>query len=338
MRFEGRIDQAEGLRRLLVCNRTQVIAVTAGKSGVGCTSTIINLAAALARSGKDVLVLDENHAPDNLADHLGLSARYDLLDAALGKCTLIEAVMLSRGFGVLPAARAMDALAGLSQNDQRCLRNALTEVSNGVDILLVDAAMPASRCAEGLSGHAAALSNSTGAAMLLVVVDATVSGITGSYAMIKRLALENARRQFGIVVNKAVDEVSAKTVFNNMATAARRNLAVRLAYLGHVPQDDKLKHATRLGKAVVEVFPDSASALACLALSEKLLRLPVSSDETENGICAIFHGLTRQAPQRLSRENELSRRQSDVSSLRPNELSRRQSDVSSLRPTALVAN
>lgn len=304
MRFEGNIDQAEGLRRLLVCNRMQTIAVTAGKPGVGCTSTTINLAAALARSGKDVLVLDGNHAPDNLADRMRLSARYDLLDAALGRCTLVEAVMVSRGFGVLPVARAMDALTGLPQNDWQCLKNTLTEVSHGVDILLVDAVMPASRCAEWLYDHTAVLSNPAGSATL-VVMDATVSGITGSYVMIKRLALENARQQFGIVVNKAVDEVSAKTVFNNMATAARRNLAVQLVYLGHIPQDDKLKCATRLGKAVVEAFPDSASARACLALSEKLLRLPVSSDETESEICTIFNGLTRQVPQRHSRETVL---------------------------------
>lgn len=302
MRFDGRIDQAEGLRRLLVSNRTQVVAVAAGKSGVGCTSTIINLAAALARSGKDVLVLDENHAPDNLADRMGLPARYDLLDAVLGKCTLAEAVMTTRGFGVLPAARALDALAGLPRDGWQRLENALLEVSNGVDVLLVDAAMPATRQVEGALCRATVFSSLSSGVTLLVVMDATVSGITESYALIKRLAVENACSQFGIVINKAVDEPAAMSVFNNMAAVARRNLAVRLTYLGHIPQDDRLKRATRLGKAVVEAFPDSASARACLALSERLLRLPVPLDETQDSIRAIFHGLTRQAPQRYSRE------------------------------------
>ena len=80
----GAVDQAEGLRRLLVSNQTRVITVVAGKSGVGRTSMTINLAAALARSGKDVLVLDENHAPNNLLDRLGLYARHDLLDVIQG--------------------------------------------------------------------------------------------------------------------------------------------------------------------------------------------------------------------------------------------------------------
>ncbi|HUW26415.1 MAG TPA: AAA family ATPase [Gallionella sp.] len=330
MLFEGRIDQAEGLRRLLISNRTQVIGVAAGKSGVGCTTSIINLAAALVRSGKNVLVLDENHAPDNLAERLGLSARYDLLDAALGKCKLVETVMVSRGLSVLPAARAADALAGLPQYAQQRLKNVLADISNGVDVLLVDTAMPASRHTGRLPGHTAALLNQAGAAMLLVM-DTTVSGITGSYALIKRLALESACSQFSIVINKAVDELAAMNAFNNMAAVAWRNLAVRLTYLGRIPHDEKLKRATRLGKAVVEAFPDSVSACACVALSGKLLRLPVSSDQAENGTCAILHDLIRQLPQRDSRENE-------VSSLRPNEFCQKQNRVLSLQSMVHVVN
>jgi len=42
------IDQAEGLRRLLVSNQTQVITLVSGKQGVGRTSVTLNLASALA--------------------------------------------------------------------------------------------------------------------------------------------------------------------------------------------------------------------------------------------------------------------------------------------------
>lgn len=305
MRSDGGADQAEGLRRLLVLNQAQVITVVAGKAGVGCTSATINLAAALARSGKDVLVLDENQGPDNLLDRIGLSARHDLLDVAQGSCGLCEAVSTVNGFGILSTARAMQALVKLDQAAQLRLENALTEASDGADVVLVDAASQA----EGPAGKAAAAppSLASGAA-LLVLVEATPSGITESYALIKRLALKNARQQFGIAVNRAGNENAAMTVFENMAKVARRNLSVRLEYLGHIPTDERLKCAMQLGKSVVEAFPDAASAKSYLQLSQKLLCLPMQRDEAKGGISAIIQSLMKQVspPAGLTRYCEAS--------------------------------
>ncbi|WP_435628371.1 MinD/ParA family ATP-binding protein [Candidatus Ferrigenium straubiae] len=294
MRSDG-VDQAEGLRRLLVLNQTQVITVVAGKAGVGRTSATINLAVALARSGKDVLVLDENHGPNNLLDRMGLSAKHDLLDVAQGKCGLCDAVLAAKGFGVLPTARAMHALAKLDQPVQQRLENALTEASDGADIILVDAAMSVPGQPEELAGKPVAVSPSLASGgALLVVVEATPSGITESYALIKRLALKDARQQFGIAVNKAGNVQAALTVFENMAKVARRNLSVRLEYLGHIPSDERLRCAMQLGKSVVEAFPSAASAKSYLELSQKLLCLPMQRDEAEGGVSAIIQSLIRQ--------------------------------------------
>jgi flagellar biosynthesis protein FlhG len=270
-----------------------VITVVAGKAGVGRTSATINLAAALAGSGKNVLVLDENCGPNNLSGRMGLSAKHDLLDVAQGKCGLCDAVLAARGFGILPTARAMRALAQLDQEGQQRLEEALTEASGGVDVVLVDAAMSALGMAEGLTGATVSPSLASGAA-LLVVVEATPSGITESYALIKRLALGSARQQFGIAVNRAGNEQAALTVFENMAKVTRRNLSARLEYLGYIPSDDSLKCAMQLGRSVVEAFPAAASAQSYLSLSQKLLRLPMQRDEAEGGVSAVIQNLIRQ--------------------------------------------
>jgi len=303
VRSDGGADQAEGLRRLLVLNQTQVITVVAGKTGVGRTSATINLAAALARSGKDVLVLDENHGPNNLLDRMGMSGRHDLLDVAQGKCGLCEAINTINEFGILSTARAMQALAKLDQAGQQRLENALTEASDSVDVVLIDAAMSVLSQAEGLAGKSVAVSpramspSLASGAALLVLVEATPSGITESYALIKRLALKNTRQQFGIAVNKAGNEQAALTVFENMDKVARRNLSVRLEYLGHIPSDERLKCAMQLGKSVVEAFPDAASTKSYLELSQKLLCLPMQRDEAEGGISTIIQNLMRQVSQ-----------------------------------------
>lgn len=287
MHNERGLDQADGLRRLLVTNQTRLITVVAGKAGVGRSSMTLNLASALARAGKDVLVLDENVGPHNLLDRLMFGAHYDLLDVVQGKCTLPQAVLRAQGFALLPTAYAMRTLGEMPLVEQQSMARALSEASNGVDVLLVDAAL--------LSGQTVMSSSLAAGVTLLVVVDGTAGGIKESYALIKRLALENAKLQFEIVVNKVADESEARTVFENMAKVARLHLAAHLAYLGFIPHDAKLSRATQLGRAVVEAFPQAAAAQAYVSLAQKLVVLPLPDDELMGGgIGFMVQSLLRQ--------------------------------------------
>ena len=70
-------DQAEGLRRLLVQDSTRIATITSGGARAGRTTTVINLAAALAGEGKNVLVIDENVGANNLAGMLAITAHRD---------------------------------------------------------------------------------------------------------------------------------------------------------------------------------------------------------------------------------------------------------------------
>ncbi len=285
MRAESGYDQAEGLRRLLLRNQAQVVTLVAGKAGVGRTSATLHLAAALARSGKKVLVLDENPTPHNLLERLHLKARYDLLDVVQDLCPARAALLSAQGFRVLSAARVINALGSFDEAEQQRLEMALTELSEGVEVLLVDAAM--------LVGHAVSTSLAS-AAQVVVVMDATVSGITESYALIKRLALQNARVQFGILVNKVADQAAAQTVFNNMAKVARSHLAARLDFLGFVPQDERLQRATLLGKTVLEAFPNAPSAQAYAGVAQGLLRCARHDEASADGVSSMMRKLVRQ--------------------------------------------
>ncbi len=308
MRPNSRVDQAEGLRRLLARpgeaqnldaglpasypaepHQAEIIMVVAGKPGVGCTSATINLAAALAQLGKKVMVLDENGgSSDRLHGH-GLPARHDLpaqhdlLDVVQGRCTLSEATLTTNGFSMLCAARVMSKFSRLNQNEQQRLHETLIEVSDGMDVLLVDSATPAPIRSmrsgqnahggiEGLIGQISISANLASKAVLLVVADATASGITESYALIKRLSLENVNLHFEIMMNKVSDEQAAMAVFGNMAKVARHNLTTRLGYFGCVPVDDRLKRATKSGRSVVEFFPAAVSAKSYFGLAQKICK------------------------------------------------------------------
>jgi flagellar biosynthesis protein FlhG len=287
MRFDPVIDQAEGLRQMLVrASVAHVVTVTAARTGLGATSVVVNLAAALARAGKDVLILDEHPAHDNVGNMLALRSRHDLLDVVRCEKSLREIILQPRqGVSVLPVARAIPALPQSSQTERERLLECMAGASRGMDVVLVDAA-----------AHEGGLISSSLAPdqPLLMVLNATASAITECYTLIKRMALQDGRRNFGVLVNKVRDEQEAKVVFSNIAQVAHRHLQVRVEYTGFIPIDEKLKRATQLCRPVVEAFPITRSALAFDELGRKLMLLPVAGNET-GGLPAVMQRLMRQS-------------------------------------------
>jgi len=287
MLFERATDQAEGLRRLLMRASTRVVTVAAAHTGLGATSMVVNLASALAQAGKDVLVLDENLSHDNVANMLALKPRYDLLSAVRGDKSWCEVMLHARqGVRILPIARAIQMLPKLSISERECLLECLSEASRSADVVLVDAAV----CEKRYISASIAPDQP-----LLLVLNPTASAITESYALIKRMSLQDGRQSFEIVVNKAHDEREARVVFGNVAQVARRHLNVRVEYLGYVPVDEKLKRATQLCRPVVEAFPAAAAALEFGNLGRNLMLLPVARDNEARGLPDMVQRLIRQA-------------------------------------------
>ncbi len=287
MQYDNLSDQAEGLRRLLARTAARVVTVVGARSGLGATSVVVNLAAVWGAAGKDVLILDEHLSTSNVANTLALKPRYDLLNVIRGDKTLRE-VMLHGGDGVqvLPVARAMQALPKLDEAERDRLLDILDQASRGMDVVLVDAA--------AREGHSVCASLS-GDEPLMLVLNATASGITESYAMLKQMALDNGRLAFDIVVNKVKNASEAKAIFDNMAQLARRNLDVRLEYMGYIPVDEKLKRATQLCRPVIEAFPGAECAGAFGELARNLGAARNDADTDASGLTRVMQRLIRQA-------------------------------------------
>lgn len=97
-------DQADGLRRLMASKPGRLVAVVGSEPAVGVTTVTLNLAAALAQQGKEVLLLDERSGPQSTEAQ------------RKGKLVLIEAV-LDRAGALSPlAAQADNVLVVLRPN------------------------------------------------------------------------------------------------------------------------------------------------------------------------------------------------------------------------------
>jgi flagellar biosynthesis protein FlhG len=279
-------DQAAGLRRMLARSSSRVVTVVGARDGLGATSIVVNLAAVLAHSGKDVLVLDENLSHDNVANTLALKSRYDLLNVVRGDKTWQDVILPgSEGVRVLPVARAIQNLDKLDEAQRTQLLDSLSAAAKDMDVVLIDAARDGHSVCASLSGDEP----------LLLVLNATASGITESYALLKQMAMHNGRQAFDIVVNKASNEREALKVFDNMSLVARVHLQVRLEYLGYIPVDEKLKRATQLCRPVVEAFPSAQASYAIREIAQGLLRAPSVADEGHDALGSVMQRVMRQA-------------------------------------------
>lgn len=263
-------DQAAGLRRLFGHGQSRIVTFAAGSLGVGKSVTVANLASALARQGKEVIVLDENTG-NNVAALFGFSASHDLLHVVNREKTL-DGILLSvaPGVRILPAVHAVQKLAHLSAAQQLALLESFGEMRQPADVILVDASLdhPLGFSPLGLAA------NDT-----VVVVSATGDSITEAYALIKKVSLGYSRKHFRILVNRVRKPGEAEAIHGNIAQLARSRGLAKLDYAGHVPLDEHLRQAMRQCQPVLAIYPDAPSAKAYRGLARDLTEWPAPESE-----------------------------------------------------------
>ncbi|NRR30085.1 antiactivator of flagellar biosynthesis FleN protein [Oxalobacteraceae bacterium] len=242
-------DQAEGLRRMLAGPKPRIITFLSATPQDDKGAMLVNLGASLARAGNDVLLVDACASAHGVASRLGLDDGASLLEVARQQYGLNQVLhQAPQGFAVASMTR------GAPRNgpdEARRLAKAFDVLVKQKGIVLVDGEF------DGEAFPVPVMASSE----IVVQVSSSAVSITAAYSMIKRLNQELGRRPFGILVTGS-SESEAKVVYDNMAQAASRYLAVNLVSMGSVPADEYLHRAARLGRAVVDAFPLAGASVA----------------------------------------------------------------------------
>jgi len=245
----------------------RVIAVTGGKGGVGKTNISVNLAVAMAESGKRVMLLDADLGLANIDVMLGLHPHKDLSHVLQGECNLDEILLEGpAGIKVVPGASGVQQMAELSPAEHVGLIRAFSDIGSDLDVLIVDTAA-------GISDTV--ISFSRAAQELIVVVCDEQASITDAYAMIKLLNREYGVDRFRILSNMARSAQEGRDLYNKMCRVTDRYLDVMLSYMGSIPYDDYLRKAVSSQKPVVQAYPRSRVAQTFKNLAKKADNWPV---------------------------------------------------------------
>lgn len=232
----------------------RVIAVASGKGGVGKTNISVNLAAAFAKNGKNVLLMDADLGLANVDILLGLQPKFDLRHVISNEKTLSEVMVEGPlGIKVIPASSGVASMAELSTSEHAGLVRAFSELPMATDIMIVDTAA-------GIADSV--LTFSKACQEVLVVVCDEPASITDAYALIKVLSRDHGLKRVYVVANMVRSEAHGDQLFQKIRRVTDQFLEVQVEHLGSVPLDDYLRKSVQRQTPVIQAYPRSPSSLA----------------------------------------------------------------------------
>jgi len=259
-------DQAEGLRRMLGRQNPRVVTLVSGARGTGKTSAAVNLATAIAASGRSVLLLDENCETRNAAGMLGTRTTVDLMDVIRGGRSLEQSLLPGpEGLMILPAGRGVPALSGLDEHARDRLVEGFARIGGALDYIVVDTVA-------GAASRLLPLAHPDQESILVTTADAP--GQTAAYGMMKLLQSGLNKQRLSILVSMVHTEAEADAAFRNIAAVARRYLGIDVNYLGSVPKDRRMGDAERAHRPIVDMFPHAPSSLQFRNQARQVMQWP----------------------------------------------------------------
>ncbi|WP_126457155.1 ParA family protein [Sulfuriflexus mobilis] len=250
---------------------SRIFAITNQKGGVGKTTTCVNLAASLAVTKRRVLLIDLD--PQGNATMGSGIDKYEVertvCDVLLGEATIAQSRLDTElpGLSVLPSnsdLTAAEVALMNSEGRERRLRDALAEVSDDYDYILID-------CPPSL--NMLTLNALTAAQGVIIPMQCEYYALEGLSALVETIEQIRASVNPGLQI-----EGLLRTMFdprNKLANDVSNQLMTHFGdrvYRTLVPRNVRLAEAPSHGMPVIVYDKASRGAQAYLALAGEILR------------------------------------------------------------------
>ncbi len=283
-------DQAEKLRNLFGTKKSKlnlnkresmrIITVASGKGGVGKTSLTVNLAIALSKAGKKVMIMDADLGMANVNIMLGVTPRYTIYDFLSGQKSFSEIIIPGfEGISLVPGCSGIFEATDLHPIQKEALIKELTHYAQEMDFVLIDAGAGMSKV---VLGFIAAADD------VVIVVTPEPTSITDGYAMIKILSKYRMHKQVYLIINSVSNMQEAQESAGKIEVAANKYLNIKINRLGVICFDNRVRQSVKEMTPFMINYPRSQAARDVTNIANNIL---------ENKIG--FHGGTSTFTQRL---------------------------------------
>jgi flagellar biosynthesis protein FlhG len=246
----------------------KVLAITSGKGGVGKTFVSANLAAALAKLGQRVLVLDADLGLANLDVVLNLYPKITLHDVFTGKAKLEDAIVRAPGgFSVLLAGSGMVEYSRLTPEVRDDFLRIMSGLVPHYDVVLLDTGA-------GISD--VVLFAVSLASEVIVVATPEPTSLTDAYATIKVLVGQQKRQTIRMVINQTARLGDGRAITVQLQQVLDRFVPtepgrpIKLVHMGDIPSDVTVRQAIMRRQLLMQTSPSCPAAMAISQLALKL--------------------------------------------------------------------
>jgi len=269
------VDQAERLRDIVKQKNQQeiqappdvtsrIITVTSGKGGVGKSNITLNLALALTKHEKRVVIMDADFGLANIEVLFGLVPKFNLKHVFDGEKTIGEIITEGPlGVKLVSGGSGIRELANMDERQMGVVIEKFSYLDTISDIILIDTGA-------GMSNSVINFIKASGETLIVTTPEPT--SLTDSYAIVKAICNEQGNRpQFRVVVNRAEDEAEAIDVFGKISKVSKHFLDIDLDNLGYIPYDANMLRAVKKQEPVFLLYPETEAVKSIENICLKLL-------------------------------------------------------------------
>jgi len=262
----------------MLSGKAEIIAISSGKGGVGKTTLTVNLGIALAQQGKKVCLFDADTNLANINILLKETPEYTLQHVLNGEKSISEVVVHSHGISLVPGASGVTDFTGLEHSAQRYLLDALSELEQSYDVILVDTSA-------GI--HDSVLNFIQSAHQSIVLITPEPTSLTDAFSLLRVLRKRKYCKRINVVVNQVAGEHAAGKIFKRFSAAVKKYIGYQPAYLGLVQSDDAVSAAI-CSQVPVRIFRPNAVSSQCFDRLAEHLGTLLARQGTEKQLTELW--------------------------------------------------
>ena len=249
----------------------RIIAITNQKGGVGKTTTSINLSAALAAKGKNVLVIDTD-PQGNTTSGYGIDKNeldYSVYDLMLGECSVHDCIIKNvvENVSLIPSNVDLSAieieLIGTEQKEY-ILKKEIDYVKDLYDYVIID-------CPPSLS--MLTINSMTTANSVIVPIQCEYYALEGLSDLLHTINLVQERLNPDLNMEGVVFTMyDSRTNLSNQVVENVKEYLGQNVYKTVIPRNVRLAEAPSYGQPINIYDPKSAGAEAYAMLADEVIK------------------------------------------------------------------